>query len=89
MLRQEEMRAVKKIDQTKKKTADFLRLQARNDMSFRRKQEEEMQKRHFNQHKQNTTVERHQKAMRDVRVRSNEVHQQKMVTVHEFRQQKN
>ncbi len=79
------MRAIKKIDQTRKKTNDFLKLQAKNDLDFRRKQEEEQRNYRMSQHKQNNTVERHAKAMRDVRVRSNEMHNTKMQTVNEFR----
>ena len=37
------------------------------------------------QHKQNMNAERHNKAMRDIRVRSSEVHNQKMSAVADFR----
>jgi len=43
MLKNEEARAMKKIDQTKRKTRTFLELQAKNDMDFRRKTNEENQ----------------------------------------------
>ena len=41
MLKTEETRAIKKIEQTKKKTRTFLELQAKNDLDYRRKTQEE------------------------------------------------
>lgn len=89
MLKQEESRATKKIEQTKKKTRTFLELQAKNDLDFRRKTQEENDSKRFMQHKQNMNAERHNKAMRDIRVRSSEVHNQKMSAVADFRATKN
>ena len=89
MLKTEETRAIKKIEQTKKKTRTFLELQAKNDLEYRRKTQEENDQKRFMQHKQQMNAERHNKAMRDVRVRSSEVHNQKMSAVADFRATKN
>ena len=83
------MRAVKKIEQTRKKTHNFLELQAKNDEEFRRKTVEDDRNKRLMQHKQSMNGEKHNKAMRDVRVRSSEVHSQKMNAVAEFRSHKN
>ena len=40
-------------------------------------------------HKQSMNAEKHNKAIRDVRIRSSEVHGQKMSAVQEFRNHKN
>ena len=51
MLKTEEMRAVKKIEQTRKKTHNFLELQAKNDEEFRRKTVEDDRNKRLMQHK--------------------------------------
>jgi len=80
---------MKKIDQTRKKTRTFLELQAKNDEDFRRKTHEAEAQKRLMQHKQSLNAERHSKAIRDVRVRSSEVHSNKMNAVADFRATKN
>ena len=89
MLKTEESRAMKKIEQTRKKTRTFLELQAKNDEDFRRKTQEANREKAMMANRQAMNGERHNKAIRDVRVRSSEVHSQKMNAVADFRATKN
>ena len=89
MLRNEEMRAVKKIDDTRKKTQEFCRQQQQNDQSFLKKQQQDEQQRRYLQHRQNSTMERHNKQAYDVRIRSHEAHHATKKSVSDFRAHNN
>ncbi len=88
MLQQEEVRAIKKIDETRKKTKQIQELQQRNDSVFIKRMQEEQKRRDDEERLRKVANARKELSTRDVRVKGNELTQNKLALASEVKQQK-
>ena len=88
MLQQEEMRARKKIEETKKKTRDILTLQEKNDSVYQRRMHEEARQREMQEREKRIQLERRFKQQNDIKARGREMNHNKEHQVMEVRMSK-
>ena len=88
MIQQEEVRAIKKIDETRKKTKQIQELQQRNDSVFIKRMQEEQKRRDDEERLRKVANARKELSTRDVRVKGNELTQNKLALASEVKQQK-
>ena len=88
MLQQEEVRAIKKIDETRKKTKQIQELQQRNDSVFIKRMQEEQKRRDDEERLRKVANARKELSTRDVRIKGNELTQNKLALASEVKQQK-
>ena len=88
MLQQEEVRAIKKIDETRKKTKQIQELQQRNDSVFIKRMQEEQKRRDDEERLRKVANARKELSTRDVRVKGSELTQNKLALASEVKQQK-
>lgn len=86
MLQQEEVRAMKKIEETRKKTRQIQELQQRNDAVFISKMQEEQRRRETAERERKMQNERKERSVREVRFKGNEIIQNKMALAGEVKQ---
>jgi len=88
MLQNEEIRAIKKIDETKKKARELQDLQNKNDNKVLQNRREEQQRRAKEEADREAVNKRREKSKQELLYRSKNFRDQKMAAVEEIRRQK-
>ena len=88
MLQQEEVRALKKIQDTRKKTKQITELQAKNDAAFAKRENDHLRKQEIAHKEKRLAVQRRQKESTEIRFRGDTTIKAKLAVVEEVRAQK-
>lgn len=88
MLQQEEQKALKKIEDTRKKTREIQELQAKNDADYIKRLKEEQAKRDYEENEKRLTHMKKEKSTLSNKFKGNEVMMQKLAAASEVKAQK-